>query len=68
VDELLARDGYSERPPLLRALALSLVGLVFVLIDGPPTFAILLVLAASVEYGRFAHRRRERPTAPSTRP
>ncbi|MBA3855151.1 MAG: hypothetical protein C0503_12115 [Gemmatimonas sp.] len=68
MDELLARDGYSERPPLLRALALALVGLVFVLIDGPPKFAILLVLAAVVEYGRYVHRRRERLPAPSARP
>lgn len=61
-DELLARDGYSPRPPLYRALALALIGLVFVLIDGPRPFAVLLGLAAAGEYGRYAHRRRDRLT------
>jgi hypothetical protein len=61
-DELLARDGFSERPPLLRALALTLIGGVYVIIDGPRPWALLLVLAAVAEWGRYLHRRRQRLT------
>lgn len=66
-DELLARDGYSERPPLFRTLALVLIGAIYVIIDGPQNFALLFVLAAAVEYGRYAHRRRQRLHVPRAR-
>lgn len=66
-DESLARDGYSARPPLLRALALSLISLVVALIDGPRYMVVLLAAAAGLEYLRYAHRRRDSLTPPGAR-
>jgi hypothetical protein len=59
-DELLARDGFSQRPPLLRALALSLIAGVVVLADVPLWLPTVLVLGAVREWSIFARRRRAR--------
>lgn len=59
-DDFLAKDGYSERPPLFRALGLSLISLVLALADGPRYMVVLLAAGAGLEYVRFALRRRDR--------
>ena len=66
-DELLARDGYSERPPLLRTLALLLVALLLILFDGPRLVLGLLACAAGLDYLRYLRRRRQRITPPAAR-
>lgn len=63
-DDLLARDGYSERPPLLRMLGLALIALIFALIDGPRHVYAILGVAAFVDYGRYLRRRWLRRRAP----
>lgn len=64
-DELLARDGYSERPPLLRVLALLLVALLLILFGGPRQVLGLLAFAAGVDYLRYLRRRRQHLAPPS---
>jgi hypothetical protein len=59
-DESLARDGYSERPPLLRALALALVSFILALTSQGLFLVFPLLAGAGVEYFRFSRRRRER--------
>jgi hypothetical protein len=66
-EEMLARDGYSARPALLRALALSLISLILALFNGPRYMVVLLAAAAGLEYLRYAHRRRDALTSPDAR-
>ena len=66
-EEMLARDGYAARPPLFRALALSLISLVVALIEGPRYMVVLLAAAAGLESLRYAHRRRDALTSPDAR-
>ncbi len=66
-DDLLAKDGFSERPPLLRTLALLLVALLLIVFDGPRQVLGLLAFAAGLDYLRYLRRRRHRLTPPAAR-
>lgn len=59
-DQLLARDGYSERPALLRAIALVLVAALVGFAGVPVYLPVLLGLAAARDFWLYTSRRRAR--------